>query len=57
MARQVIKNSAAQKGIPWDAHVNGLMSQRAQLEAIQNELTNPDVVYPDYYLKPFHSCK
>ena len=52
-ARQVLIKTAEKNGVPWRQTCIDLdtpaMRQRL------SELTNPAVVYPDYYQVPFHA--
>jgi len=56
-ARVVLKNSAEKAGVPWESAERALARQpvAAELEALRASLTNPRVVYPDYYTQPFHA--
>jgi len=52
-ARQVLIETAEKNGIPWRENyaklaVSGIKEKLAEVE-------NPQVVYPDYYKKPFHA--
>ncbi|GIL47872.1 hypothetical protein Vafri_4507 [Volvox africanus] len=53
-AKQAMKTSAESRGVSWDRHV-AEMEKRKEIEVIKSELENPDLSYPDYYLKPFHA--
>ena len=52
-ARQVLIKTAEKNGIPWRENYERLKASGVQstLEAV----TNPDIVYPDYYQVPFHA--
>ena len=56
-ARVVLKNSAERAGVPWESAERALARQpvAAELEALRAALSNPRVVYPDYYTQPFHA--
>lgn len=56
-ARRVIINTAEDKGIPWRQRSTELgqllpESQRAEILA---SIQDPDLQYPQYYLRPFHA--
>ncbi|RCJ39219.1 methyltransferase type 11 [Nostoc minutum NIES-26] len=52
-ARQVLIKTAEKKGIPWRKNYEALqVSGAKQLLA---EVTNSQIVYPDYYKVPFHA--
>lgn len=55
MAKQVMKSSAEKRGISWDSHVQALMAD-PELKQIKQELEQPGMQYPSYYLQPFHAC-
>ncbi|MEN9202913.1 MAG: class I SAM-dependent methyltransferase [Thermostichus sp. DG_1_6_bins_120] len=52
-ARQMMIRRAAEIGVDWLGRVEALMAQdlAAELPTVQN----PSLVYPDYYLRPFHA--
>jgi ubiquinone/menaquinone biosynthesis C-methylase UbiE len=52
-ARQVIVKTAEKNGIPWRKKCEELAASPApqQLE----QVTNPNIIYPDYYQVPFHA--
>ncbi|KAF5449919.1 hypothetical protein F2P56_030318 [Juglans regia] len=52
-ARRVLINTAEKKNIPWREMTMEILESDVykELESIQN----PSVVYPDYYLNPFHA--
>ncbi|ACK68291.1 Methyltransferase type 11 [Rippkaea orientalis PCC 8801] len=52
-ARQVLINTATKKGIPWREDCQKL--EKSPAKSLLEEITNPDVIYPDYYLVPFHA--
>lgn len=52
-ARQVIIKTAEKKGIPWRQSCQEI--QQTGVESKLSTLTNPEVVYPDYYQVPFHA--
>ncbi|MEM7554906.1 MAG: class I SAM-dependent methyltransferase [Cyanobacteria bacterium P01_A01_bin.84] len=52
-ARQVLIKTAEKNGVPWRKNYDKL-----ELSGIKQnlpEVTNPDIVYPDYYNVPFHA--
>lgn len=52
-ARQVLIKTAEKKGVPWRKNYEVLEASGAK--QLLTEVTNPDVVYPDYYKVPFHA--
>lgn len=52
-ARQVIINTAEKKGISWRKSSQTLAD--SGVKDLINQITNPDIVYPDYYQVPFHA--
>ena len=52
-ARQVLIKTAEKNGIPWRKNAQELAESGAK-ELLEN-LTNPAIVYPDYYKVPFHA--
>lgn len=56
-ARSVYKSSAEKAGVPWEAITRALSREPValELESLRVELTNPRVVYPEYYTQPFHA--
>ncbi|MBH8566629.1 class I SAM-dependent methyltransferase [Nostoc sp. CENA67] len=52
-ARQVLIKTAEKKGVPWRKNYEVLEASGAK--QLLAEVTNPDVVYPDYYKVPFHA--
>lgn len=54
-ARRVMIRTAERNGIPWRANVQTLQGTIADLERSRDRLTDPKLIYPDYYLKPFHA--
>lgn len=52
-ARQVLIKTAEKKGVPWRKNYEALEASTAK--QLLAEVTNPDVVYPDYYKVPFHA--
>jgi len=52
-ARQVLIKTAEKKGIPWRQTYQELEGSGAK--GLLEEMTNPNVVYPDYYKMPFHA--
>jgi SAM-dependent methyltransferase len=52
-ARQVLIKTAEKNGVPWRKNYEALKSSGITQRLA--EMTNPDVVYPDYYKVPFHA--
>lgn len=52
-ARQVLIKTAEKKGIPWRKNYQELAVSGVKEEV--TEITNPSIVYPDYYQQPFHA--
>ncbi|BAY09485.1 class I SAM-dependent methyltransferase [Calothrix sp. NIES-2098] len=52
-ARQVLIKTAEKNGVPWRKNYEALKSSGVTQQLVQ--VTNPDVVYPDYYKVPFHA--
>ncbi|OUL24139.1 class I SAM-dependent methyltransferase [Nostoc sp. 106C] len=52
-ARQVLIKTAEKNGVPWRKNYEALKSSGIKQQLPQ--ITNPDVVYPDYYKVPFHA--
>lgn len=52
-ARQVLIKTAEKNGVPWRKNYEALEASTAK--QLLAEVTNPDVVYPDYYKVPFHA--
>ena len=52
-ARQVMIKTAEKNGIPWRQTYQELESSGAK--GLLEDMTNPNVVYPDYYKMPFHA--
>ena len=52
-ARQVIINTAEKNGISWQGNCQTL--EKSPAKSLLGQITNPDIVYPDYYLVPFHA--
>lgn len=52
-ARQVLISTAEKNNIPWREMTKGILESEVykELESIQD----PSLVYPDYYLNPFHA--
>ncbi|XP_078446295.1 uncharacterized protein LOC144715238 [Wolffia australiana] len=52
-ARRVVINTAEKSNVPWRAMAEEILQSDVykEMEGIQN----PSIVYPDYYLKPFHA--
>eukprot|EP00983_Pelagomonas_calceolata_P042855 1138678-Pelagomonas_calceolata.AAC.15 len=56
LAKRALKSSAEERGVSWDGHAKRLMSD-AELKQIKEEMENKSMVYPSYYLQPFHACE
>ncbi|MGF1535444.1 MAG: class I SAM-dependent methyltransferase [Elainellaceae cyanobacterium] len=54
-ARRMIISRAEALGIPWRAEVERLQSHQPQWEETLEEISNPEVTYPDYYCRSFHA--
>ncbi|WP_427159057.1 class I SAM-dependent methyltransferase [Aliinostoc sp. HNIBRCY26] len=52
-ARQVLIKTAEKNGIPWRKNYEALQTSGAK--QLLAAVTNPNVVYPDYYKVPFHA--
>ncbi|MBD2211985.1 class I SAM-dependent methyltransferase [Nostoc linckia FACHB-104] len=52
-ARKVLINTAEKNGVPWRKNYEALKSSGVKQQMA--EVTNPNVVYPDYYKVPFHA--
>ena len=52
-ARQVLIKTAEKNGIPWRKNYQNL--EQSGAKDVLDSLTNPDLVYPDYYQVPFHA--
>ena len=52
-ARKVVIQIAEKNGVPWRKNYEALKSSGVTQQLAK--MTNPDVVYPDYYKVPFHS--
>lgn len=52
-ARQMMVKRAEKLGIPWQQQVETLLGRNWDLEFTQ--VTRPDLIYPQYYLQPFHA--
>lgn len=52
-ARQVLIKTAEKNGIPWRQHYEELAKSGVQADLEQ--ITRPEVTYPDYYQVPFHA--
>ncbi|HIK06458.1 MAG TPA: class I SAM-dependent methyltransferase [Trichormus sp. M33_DOE_039] len=52
-ARQVLIKTAEKNGIPWRKNFEALQASGAK--QLLAAVTNPRVVYPDYYKVPFHA--
>ncbi|MBC6479557.1 MAG: class I SAM-dependent methyltransferase [Hormoscilla sp. GM7CHS1pb] len=52
-ARQVMIKTAEKNGVPWRQTYQELEESGAK--GLLEDMTNPNVVYPDYYKMPFHA--
>ena len=52
-ARQVLIKTAEKNGIPWRENYARLKA--SGIQSTLETVTNPDIVYPDYYQVPFHA--
>ncbi|MBD2337674.1 class I SAM-dependent methyltransferase [Calothrix sp. FACHB-156] len=52
-ARKVLIKTAEKNGVPWRKNYEALKSSGVKQQMA--EVTNPNVVYPDYYKVPFHA--
>ncbi|QIR36951.1 class I SAM-dependent methyltransferase [Tolypothrix sp. PCC 7910] len=52
-ARKVLIKTAEKNGVPWRKNYEALKSSGITQQMA--EVTNPNVVYPDYYKVPFHA--
>lgn len=52
-ARQVMIKTAEKKGVPWREHSQQL--DTTQTKQLKEQITNPEVTYPEYYQVPFHA--
>ena len=52
-ARKMIVKRAEQIGVPWTKQVNELRS--LDWDSFLSQVQNPQLTYPDYYLRPFHA--
>ncbi|BAY23123.1 hypothetical protein NIES2100_28870 [Calothrix sp. NIES-2100] len=52
-ARKVLIKTAEKNGVPWRKNYETLKSSGITQQIAK--MTNPDVVYPDYYKVPFHA--
>ncbi|MBE9047514.1 class I SAM-dependent methyltransferase [Pleurocapsales cyanobacterium LEGE 10410] len=52
-ARRVLIKTAENNGIPWRENYQEL--ERSSAKELLDTITNPDLVYPDYYQVPFHA--
>lgn len=59
MISQSARNSMIKRAdminVDWIGNRKKLEMQRIRLETIYDSLVSPSLVYPDYYLKPFHA--
>ncbi|MDJ0636049.1 MAG: class I SAM-dependent methyltransferase [Xenococcaceae cyanobacterium MO_188.B29] len=52
-ARQVLIKTAEKNGIPWRKNYQEL--EKSTIKTLLPAITNPNLVYPDYYQLPFHA--
>ena len=52
-ARQVLIKTAEKKGIPWQKNYQQL--EQSTVKDLLKTITDPNIVYPDYYQVPFHA--
>ena len=52
-ARQVIIKTAEKKGIPWRKNCQEL--EKSGAKDLFDQIADPNLTYPDYYLVPFHA--
>lgn len=52
-ARQMMIERAELIGVSWHGQVAELRAQA--LETLKQQIEDPDLTYPDYYLRPFHA--
>jgi ubiquinone/menaquinone biosynthesis C-methylase UbiE len=52
-ARQVLIKTAEKNGIPWRKNYQEL--EKSRVKELLEGITNPQIVYPEYYLVPFHA--
>ncbi|XP_043700764.1 uncharacterized protein LOC122651444 [Telopea speciosissima] len=52
-ARQVLIRTAEKSNIPWREMTREIMESQVYEE--MDRIQDPSIVYPDYYLKPFHA--
>ena len=52
-ARQVLIKTAEKNGIPWRKNSQEL--EKSAIKILLPSITNPHLVYPDYYRVPFHA--
>ncbi|KAJ3684490.1 hypothetical protein LUZ61_013654 [Rhynchospora tenuis] len=52
-SRQVIISTAEKANVPWRAMSKEILE--SDVYQLFDELRNPNLVYPDYYLNPFHA--
>ncbi|ERT05233.1 methyltransferase domain protein [Lyngbya aestuarii BL J] len=52
-ARQVLIKTAEKNGIPWRKHYQQL--EASEVKKIFSEINDKNIIYPDYYHKPFHA--
>lgn len=52
-ARQVLIKTAEKNGIPWQQTYQEL--ELSGVKVLLNDMSDPNVTYPDYYQQPFHA--
>jgi ubiquinone/menaquinone biosynthesis C-methylase UbiE len=52
-ARNVLIKTAEKNGVPWRKNYQEL--EQSNVKELLQEITNPDITYPDYFQVPFHA--
>jgi ubiquinone/menaquinone biosynthesis C-methylase UbiE len=52
-ARNVLIKTAEKNGVSWRKHYQDL--EQSEVKKILDEITDPNITYPDYYQVPFHA--
>ncbi|MEM6610814.1 MAG: class I SAM-dependent methyltransferase [Cyanobacteria bacterium P01_C01_bin.72] len=52
-ARRVLIDTAEKNGIPWRKNYQEL--KQSAVKDLLDSITNPEIIYPDYYQVPFHA--
>ncbi|KAJ3682628.1 hypothetical protein LUZ60_015201 [Juncus effusus] len=53
-SRQIIISTAEKSNVPWREMSKEILEE-AEVYKLFDEIRDPDLVYPDYYLNPFHA--